>query len=113
MTSPSTSVVTKSRSPQITGDEWPRPSTSTFQATFELGLQVVGKPLAEESPLDEEPRHPVQSFGPAWTERARAGMRRKRESMRDLSFSVNRVLPQTAAGVRSFTRVTKNDGAGR
>src|SRR5688572_22748188 len=37
-----TAVVTKMRSPQMTGLEWPRPSMATFHATFDVSLHFVG-----------------------------------------------------------------------
>ena len=44
------------RSPQITGEEFPWPGTSTFQATFSVELQRSGRPVSSESPIPEGPR---------------------------------------------------------
>src|SRR5260370_10853007 len=59
-TSPSVSVVRKRRSPQTTGDEWPRPGTGVFQNIFCSALHEAGRFLRREIPLAHGPRHPGQ-----------------------------------------------------
>ncbi|MFI5380147.1 MAG: hypothetical protein ACHRHE_12685 [Tepidisphaerales bacterium] len=50
-------VVRKMRSPQTTGEDQPRPGTSTDQATFWVVDQVVGRPAASETPREPGPRN--------------------------------------------------------
>src|SRR5271154_3092685 len=58
-----TEVVTKIRSPQITGEECPRPGTSAFHLMCSVSLQVSGaSPRA--MPFQSGPRHWAQSPGP-------------------------------------------------
>jgi hypothetical protein len=54
-------VVTKTRSPQTTGDEWPFPGIGIFQATFSVPLQRVGTSVSAERPSPCGPRHMGQS----------------------------------------------------
>src|SRR6185436_19108367 len=48
---------TNIRSPQITGDDDPRPGTSTFQRMFLVSLHSVGGLAAFETPVAKGPRH--------------------------------------------------------
>src|SRR6185369_1915370 len=59
-------VVTKIRSPQTTGDEWPLPGSGIFQRTFSVALHLTGKPVSSDVPSRLGPRQPDHSSGPAW-----------------------------------------------
>src|SRR4029077_10675621 len=56
------SVVRNMRLPQTTGDEWPRPGTSTFHATPRSALHEDGRVRNVETPL-AGPRQPGQTSG--------------------------------------------------
>src|SRR5206468_3727477 len=60
-----TADVTKTRSPQTTGDDQPRPGTSTFQTTFWSGPQVSGSVAASATPACSPPRKDGQSVSAA------------------------------------------------
>src|SRR5215470_12416845 len=57
MTSPSSAVVRKIRSPQTIGEEWPRPGMAVFHFTFCVGVHTVGRPVSGEMPWLSGPRH--------------------------------------------------------
>ena len=77
--SPSTAVVRKTRSPQTMGDEWPRPPTGTFQATFCELDHSVGRPDSAETPCPSGPRQPRPVGG---RERGRARGHRSDDEQR-------------------------------
>jgi hypothetical protein len=56
---------TNIRSPQITGDDEPRPGISTFQRMFFVSLHSVGGVADLETPVAKGPRHCGQKRWPA------------------------------------------------
>jgi len=56
----SIACVTKTRSPQTTGVEFPRSGSAIFQATFSVVLQVVDSPFSVHVPSPRGPRQPGQ-----------------------------------------------------
>src|SRR5262245_59143544 len=64
--SPSITAVRKMRSPQTTGEEWPRPAIGVFHLMFLVSLHSVGTPVSVEMPCPPGPRHCDQlAAGPA------------------------------------------------
>src|SRR5947209_1603402 len=67
--------VTKTRSPQTTGDEWPLPGISVFQRRFSplsAPLNFRGTPFSAEVPSPRGPRQPGHSSAQTAVVRKRA-----------------------------------------
>src|SRR5262245_53453049 len=60
MIPPSSEVVRKTRSPQRTCEEWPRPGIAVFPVTFCVALHTAGNSVSGEIPWLSGPRHCAQ-----------------------------------------------------
>src|SRR5690606_34407332 len=61
----SRAVVRNTRSPQMTGDEFPDPGTGAFQTTLVVGDHVSTYPESAASPCPDGPRQRGQYFAPS------------------------------------------------